>query len=468
MKKLIFSIMLLATAGMAVSCDGGGDDKKKDDSTTLKTARVVVYPDYSVAGNREGAAGDVLYICNRSVGTKGLVYALRYDAQAGCFSGNVDYLAATDNFYAYVKYANTPKVTVDTAARTVRVDYQNQSGTLADAQARDFGSSNAISLASLTSETGATVRFYSSTAYVVARKADGVSVGSYRLSAYLNKTPTKALAKTEMFVADASVSMLSGSVGAGSDEKIVCAPQASGNTYIAFYATTIEKPMLEADVTLASGVNIIENEKLYGSDGNDYVSYSPAQSYAKDITGEVSVGSFLCDANFNVKAIIFDVDNVSEGDYHTARAMAVDEAADGQTVEWSNRSTLPSSMSKYVTSNVMTDMQGYAFAEYYRGTSDYTALALATSSEARLNGCSEWYLPSSGEWMNFWNNLGGKDGVNSLLKQAGAAELGGVKYWTATLRSLTEPCVVSDNGSSLSALPQPLRSKNAVRAAVVF
>ena len=93
---------------------------------------------------------------------------------------------------------------------------------------------------------------------------------------------------------------------------------------------------------------------------------------------------------------------------------------------------------------------------------------IAAKYQNSLQGCSDWYLPSVGEWMNFWNNLGGMTKINILLRQAGAAELNGVKYWTASLRGLTDPYAIMENGGNLMPVAQPLHSKNGVRASVMF
>ena len=77
-----------------------------------------------------------MYACNGSVGEKSLLSVLKYDEASGCFKGNFQYVADDDRINCYVVYANTSKVSVDTAARCITVDYQNQNGTLADAKAR--------------------------------------------------------------------------------------------------------------------------------------------------------------------------------------------------------------------------------------------------------------------------------------------------------------------------------------------
>ena len=146
--------------------------------------------------------------------------------------------------------------------------------------------------------------------------------------------------------------------------------------------------------------------------------------------------------------------------------MAVNEAA--YNTSWSNAETLPSSASKYITSSVMTDLRGYEVSDYFKGNAENAAVNIAATYQNSLQGCYDWYLPSVGEWMNFWNNLGGMTKINILLRQAGAAELNGVKYWTASLRGLTDPYAIMENGGNLMPVAQPLHSKNGVRASVMF
>ena len=94
----------------------------------------------------------------------------------------------------------------------------------------------------------------------------------------------------------------------------------------------------------------------------------------------------------------------------------------------------------------MTDLRGYEVSDYFKGNAENAAVNIAATYQNSLQGCSDWYLPSVGEWMNFWNNLGGMTKINILLRQAGAAELGG----------------------NLMPVAQPLHSKNGVRASVMF
>ena len=190
------------------------------------------------------------------------------------------------------------------------------------------------------------------------------------------------------------------------------------------------------------------------------------KTYTATATGKVSVGTFLCDDDFNVRAIVYDTENLNREQYGYGRAMAVNEAADNTS--WSNAETLPSSASKYITSSVMTDLRGYEVSDYFKGNAENAAVNIAATYQNSLQGCSDWYLPSVGEWMNFWNNLGGMTKINILLRQAGAAELNGVKYWTASLRGLTDPYAIMENGGNLMPVAQPLHSKNGVRASVMF
>ena len=143
-------------------------------------------------------------------------------------------------------------------------------------------------------------------------------------------------------------------------EKISCNVNSDGDTYVAFHAQTIAKPTLECEITLENGVNIIENVDIDGSSAGSYgdagirtADFENGKTYTATATGKVSVGTFLCDDDFNVRAIVYDTENLNREQYGYGRAMAVNEAADNTS--WSNAETLPSSASKYITSSVMTD-----------------------------------------------------------------------------------------------------------------
>ena len=474
MKKTLSAIFVLAATAFAVSCSSDNGGSNKGDTKKTKTEFVSVTPQMGSAAEHDFAEGDVMYACNGSIGEKGVVCILRYDAASGQFKGNLQYASDDDKVNCYVKYANTPKVEVDTASRTITVDYQNQDGTLAGARQRDYAYNITATAASLTNP-AQPLTLHGTSAFLNIKKAAGADAKGYRLTSAGNRIATKTSMVSEpMVFASSTVVHMNTNWGVIKDnEKISCSVNTGGDTYVAFHAHAIAEPVLECEVTLESGVNIIENVSLEGegsqSSGDTQLritSFDNGKTYTATATGKVSAGTFLCDAQFNAKAIVYDTENINEGKYRTARAMAVSEAE--SATAWCNAETLPSSASKYVTSSVMTDLRGYEVSNYFRGNADYAAINAASNYPAALQGCSAWYLPSAGEWINFWNNLGGKNKINLLLRQAGANELTGAKYWTTSLRGLTEPYAMMESDGSLSPIAQPLHSKNAVRASIIF
>lgn len=458
----------------AVSCSNDNGGNKKGDAQKTKTAFVSVTPRMGSAAEHDFAEGDIMYACNGSIGEKGVLCVLRYDAASGQFKGNLQYVSDDDKVNCYVKYANTPKVAVDTASRTIKVDYQNQDGTLAGAMSRDYAYNITATAASLTNPSQP-LTLYGTSAFLKINKAGGADAKGFRLTSAGSRmaTKTSVVSKPMLFASATTAYMNTNRFVTTDNEKISCSVNTGGETYAAFHAQAIAEPVLECEVTLESGVNIIENISLEGegaqSSGDTQLrvtAFNNGGTYTATATGKVSNGTFLCDAQFNVKAIVYDTENINEGKFHTARAMSVSEAE--STTAWSNAETLPSSASKYITSSVMTDLRGYEVSTYFKGNADYAAINTAGNYPAALQGCSEWYLPSAGEWLNFWNNLGGKNKINLLLRQAGANELTGARYWTASLRGLTEPYAMIESNGSLSPIAQPLHSKNAVRASIIF
>ena len=474
MNKTVSVLLFIIAAIFAASCssDNGGNDNK--DKKQIKTIYVSVAPKMETPAGHDFAEGDVMYACNGSVGEKSLLSVLKYDEASGCFKGNFQYVADDDRINCYVVYANTSKVSVDTAARCITVDYQNQNGTLADAKARDYAYNRSATAANLRNS-AQPLSLYNASAFLSIKKTDGVSPKAYRLASIGNRVATKesAIAAPLLFASLAKTYMNSNMFVVNEIEKISCNVNSDGDTYVAFHAQTIAKPTLECEITLENGVNIIENVDIDGSSAGSYgdagirtADFENGKTYTATATGKVSVGTFLCDDDFNVRAIVYDTENLNREQYGYGRAMAVNEAADNTS--WSNAETLPSSASKYITSSVMTDLRGYEVSDYFKGNAENAAVNIAATYQNSLQGCSDWYLPSVGEWMNFWNNLGGMTKINILLRQAGAAELNGVKYWTASLRGLTDPYAIMENGGNLMPVAQPLHSKNGVRASVMF
>ncbi len=475
MKNFVFTIITFALAGILGACSSDDNGNNKGDSNKTKTAFVSVSIRNNAAGNHELTAGDVLYVYNGNVGSNGVVSVLKY-TDSGKFEGNLIYSATDDALNAYIKFANTPNVAVDTAARTIKVDYANQNGKESDAAARDYGVSTAYTAKDFLNGSSASLQFRSVSAMLRISKPTNVNAKGYRLTSYGNNLQTKAAAIENImyFMPATSTSMKNNSTVDTKEGKIVCTTTAETGDYIAFFAQDVADPTLEVEYTTADGAYVIENIALQGetsqedSYGTTNTTFKAGNYYNIKPTGSVSIGDFLCDASFQVKAIVYDIDNVDLGNYHTARAMSVNECGAGETMAWSSSNVLPSSMAKYITSNVMTDTHGYELTEQYYGNAYYKALNAAVESATKLPGCSNWYLPAAGEWQNLWTNIGGKSQINKKLRQAGATEMNGIKYWTATLRSLTEPCAVMEDNGTLSTIPQPLQSKLAVRASVVF
>lgn len=475
MKNFVFAIITLALTGFICSCSSDDNGNKQSGKDKTKTAFVSVSVRNNAAGDHELATGDVLYVYNGNVGSKGAVSVLKY-TDSGKFEGNLVYSATDDALNAYIKFNNTPKVVVDTAARTINIDYENQNGTESDAAARDYGVSTAYTAKDFLGNSTTSLQFRTVSAMLRINKPTDVKTKGYRLTSYGNNLQTKAAAIENImyFMPATSTSMKTNSTVDTKEGKIVCTATDKTGDYIAFFAQGAADPTLEVEYTTAGGANVIENIALQGqttqedSYGMMNATFNAGNYYNVKPTGSVSIGDFLCDDSFKAKAIVYDIENIDIENHHTARAMAVSDCSAGETMEWSTTSVLPSSMSKYVTTNVMTDLRGYEFTAQYNGNTYYKALNAAVGNAAKLSGCSSWYLPSAGEWQNFWNNLGGLRKINKKLRQAGAQELNGVKYWTSTLRSLTEPCAVIADNNTLSTIPQPLQSKLAVRASVAF
>lgn len=474
MKKTYFLAMALI-AGLTASCGSDDNDNKKKD-TGDKAATVAV----AIATNQTFGEGDEMYLCDAEDGSsRRAVSVLRYDAATATFKGNLSYFSKSDAVRAFVKRAGSANVRVDTAACTITVDYRGQNGSRDDAQSRDFSYSRSTTAGQIADSRAPQIALYSVSAFArIQKSAAELNVSSYRLTSTLNADSRKAARDAaayeypNCFVAVGETSMLTGAMTPRDYSSLTVTPAtADGAAYVAFYAQTIEDPMVESRVTLASGVNIITTTKLVGtteseSNGTVKADFTNGNTYTADITGTVEAGTFLCDPQFNAVAIVYDT-NVNQGDFHTARAMAVSDA--GSSVSWYSGAIIPSSASKYVTANAYADMNGYATTQYFQGDATYTAINRAAGgATAPSRGCSSWYLPAAGEWTAFWNNLGGAVKINKLLRRAGAQPLTDARYWTSSLSSLTEPIAIMNSGGSLATVPQPLRSQNAVRASILF
>lgn len=473
MKKTLFLAATVLAGLAASSCGSDNDDNNKKDSGN-NAATVAV----EIAANLTFGEGDEMYLCDAGEGgSRRAVSVLRYDAAAGTFKGNLSYFSKSDAVRAFVKYSGSANVRVDTAACTVTVNYRGQDGSLADAQSRDFAFSRALTAAQIADSQSPRITLYTASAFARIQKSAGLNAGSYRLTSSLNtdsrvaSRDAAAYEYPKCFVAVSETSMLTGSMTPRDYSPLTISPASSdGAAYAAFYAQAVDDPVVESRVTLASGVNVITSTKLPGaaeseSNGTVEADFVSGSTYTADITGTVEAGTFLCDPQFNAVAIVYDT-NVSQGDFHTARAMAV--ADSGSPASWYSGTVIPSSASKYVTSSPATDTNGYAASQYFYGNASYAAINLATNGGPTLRGCSAWYLPAAGEWAAFWNNLGGAARINKLLRRAGASQLADTRYWTSSLASLTEPVAVMAAGGGLATVPQPMRSQNAVRASILF
>lgn len=473
MKKTLFLAATVLAGLAASSCGSDNDDNKKKDSGD-NAATVAV----EIATNLTFGDGDEMYLCDAEDGSsRRAVSVLRYDAAAGTFKGSLSYFSKSDAVRAFVRRSGSASVRVDTAACTITVDYRGQSGSRADAQSRDFAYSRAMTAAQIADGQSPRITLYTVSAFARIQKSAGLNAGSYRLTSSLNtdsrmaSRDAAAYEYPNCFVAVSETSMLTGSMTPRDYSSLSIAPSTSdGAAYAAFYAQTVDDPVVESRVTLASGVNVITSAKLTGaaeseSNGTVETDFVSGSTYTAEVTGTVEAGTLLCDPQFNPVAIVYDT-NVSQGDYHTARAMAL--ADSGSPAAWYTGTVIPSSASKYVTSSPATDMSGYATSQYFHGDASYTAINLAANGGATLRGCSSWYLPAAGEWAAFWNNLGGAARINKLLRRAGASQLADTRYWTSSLASLTEPVAVMAAGGGLATVPQPIRSQNAVRASILF
>lgn len=473
MKKNKFALAFAQTFALVfvlVSCssEGGGSEGKTSEKT--KTQYVKVTPKLSENSTHVFSAGDVMYVCNPDVGEKGAVSVLAYDEASGQFSGNLQYAETTDNVRAFVKYAGSAKVTVDTAARAVVIDYSAQNGTPRDAQSRDLAFNVSAAAADFLNASQP-LRLYGASAFLRVTAASGTDVKAFRLTSAGTDVVTKTspVVHPVVFASTERISMQNGTYFPDEVKKIAASPLAGGDTYIAFFAYSVADPVLESDVALPSGINVTQNTRLYaGSAGEDavYETFESGKTYTAAVDATVKAGTFLCDAQFNVKAIVYDTDNIDCGGYRTARAMSVTDAAG--TASWCTAAVLPSSASKYLTSDAASDLRGYELSEYLYGNAAYTAVNRAAASNDVLRGCSAWYLPSAGEWMKFWNNLGGLKNVNKMLKQIGVAQISGVKYWTSSLRSLTEPYAVIESSGAIAPVVQPMQSACSIRASILF
>lgn len=464
--------------GLTASCGSDDNDNKKKDGGD-QAATVAV----AIATNQTFGEGDEMYLCDAEDGSsRRAVSVLRYDAATATFKGNLSYFSKSDAVRAFVKRSGSTNVRVDTAACTITVDYRGQNGSRDDAQSRDYAYSRSTTAGQIADSPAPRITLYSVSAFArIQKPAADLNVSSYRLTSTLNtdsRKPQRDAAAYEYpncFVAVGETSMLTGAMTPRNYSSLTVTPASADGAaaYVAFYAQTIEDPMVESCVTLASGVNVITTTKLTGateseSNGTVEADFVNGNTYTANITGTVEAGTFLCDPQFNAVAIVYDT-NVDQGDFHTARAMAVADA--GSSVPWYSGAIIPSSASKYVTSNAYTDMNGYATSQYFHGDATYTAINRAINSASATTpsrGCSSWYLPAAGEWAAFWNNLGGAVKINKLLRRAGAKSLTDARYWTSSLSSLTEPIAIMNSGGSLATVPQPLRSQNVVRASILF
>lgn len=480
--RILHYLPALGIALAALTSCGGSDSSgdNKGGKTAGKGVEVSITPNFA-GFERTLSEGDKMYVVDS--GDADGVSVLSYDAAARAFKGRLRYAAATDELSGVVRPAYASKVAVDTAKSRITIDYSGQAGTESDARTREAFYFTRASVSSLTSA-ASSVRLYALTAFLRVKKAEDLSVSSYSLYSPQNSLATKSAlpvkASSLNVVSQAVMPLASplqlGSAGLlGSDGRITCSPAASGDTYIAFFAQDMLGPVVESCTTSASGVRLITSDAVTGDASTDnatyggsIVSFTGGKEYALSVSGAARVGTFLCDAQYKARAIVFSVSSGDDAYGDGATAIAVSDAGAGAAVAWSRAAVIQGSAARYVTTNVFSDMNGRALSSYLAGNADYPAVSAAAQSATQMRGCSEWYLPSAGEWKACIDALGGRTGINRLLRQAGVSTQLGEKYWTASLKSLTEPYAVTLSGSQLSAIPQPLGSLAPVRAAVKF
>lgn len=477
-KNLILIASILLMAGTVSCSSDDGDDSNKSDDTSVKTTSVTIQVNLENPGTRTLASGDKLYVFNSATGSNGTVNVLSYDESEKVFYGNLTYISTDDKLSGFIKPASATSATVDTATRTISIDYTGQTGTMASAMQRDLYYGNAAAtVGSLTADNAQAWTFYNYTAYLKISKPDTISATSYSLYSPQNETATKSsnISSSLSVIPQVSFTM-NASAPSGDDGRITVNAATEGNdTYMAFYSQDLLDPKIEAKVTLSSGVHLIESYSVSGSSstesstyGGTIVDFDGGTVFSTSVSGEVKTGDFLCNAQWGVAAIIYDTKDVNVGGYTKARAIAVSDASSSSTTTWTSMSVIPSSLSSYITTDAANDLGGYELDAYVNYNPSYLAIYSAANYSSTMNGCSQWYLPSAGEWKKMWDNIGGLTELNKLLEQAGCETMPAVKHWTSSLKSLTEPYVVMDNGSSLTIVPQPIGSKNYVRASIAF
>lgn len=464
--------MGLATVLSACSSDSGDDNKKNENGIRTRVVDVIPTSDEGLTF----AAGDVLYLADSKAGANGAVSVLHYDAAARCFHGMLTYLNDNDNLIAFVKFASSDKVSVDTAARVMNIDYRGQRGTVEDASRRSYAYSYSLHPSTLTVEGTPTVKLEYAGAMLRIRNAVGPqgerTTSAYRLYSTLNKASKKTRATTEQTPSAiyplTTISLFGYAHTTNETGRITVTPtseSSDGYTYMAIPEGTLETPILETQVTdNSTGLSYITRTTVTGDNTTGSATTFSGKTYPVNPSREIAVGDFICGSSVSDPvAIVYSTT--------TSRAMSINDATGRKS--WSTREILPSSLSRYVAANASTDDGGYSIAAYLgeTGGSDYPAVSAAMTAFPTPKGVSsQWYLPTGSDWNAFVQGLGGVSSVNARLREAGGDRLQEAKYWTSSVNSLTQPYLMEIRSASSAPVfyAQPLNAQNIVRPAIRY
>lgn len=476
MRRFLQNSVMPALVGLAAvfsACSSDNNGNREDDGL-LKTRAVSLTP-----VSEDGItfrSGDVLYISDSKAGARGAVSVLDYDASTGTFRGRLTYLNDDDNMTAFVKFASSDKVSVDTASRVMSIDYRNQSGTQEDAARRSYAYAYSLHPSTLTVEGTPTVKLEYAGAMLRIRNAVGPqgerTTSAYRLYSTLNKASKKTRATTEQTPSAiyplTTISLFGYAHTTNETGRITVTPtseSSDGYTYMAIPEGTLETPILETQVTdNSTGLSYITRTTVTGDNTTGSATTFSGKTYPVNPSREIAVGDFICGSSVSDPvAIVYSTT--------TSRAMSINDATGRKS--WSTREILPSSLSRYVASNASTDDGGYSIAAYLgeTGGSDYPAVRAAMTAFPTPKGVSsQWYLPTGSDWNAFVQGLGGVSSVNALLREAGGDRLQEAKYWTSSANSLTQPYLMEIRSTSSAPVfyAQPLNAQNIVRPAIRY
>ena len=471
--------MGLATVLSACSSDSGDDNKKNENGIRTRVVDVIPTSDEGLTF----AAGDVLYLADSKAGARGAVSVLDYDASTGTFRGRLTYLNDDDNMTAFVKFASSDKVSVDTASRVMSIDYRNQSGTQEDAARRSYAYAYAVKPSTLITGKTPAIRLGKADAVLRIRREQSTSttleIKSYSLYTPLNKA--EKLTRTSVTdgmqpVYPLTTVSLFGHVVAGESGRITVSPSSyssDGYTYMAIPAGIYQTPILETRITDSEkNLNYITGTDIQGDDWTRISGSFSDKTYNVIAVTEIRTGDFICGSStFRPVAVVFSTEKGSGDGGYSGKAMSVRDVTGRKS--WSTRQVLPSSLSSYVTSTPANDNAGYSLAAYLgeAGGEDYPAVCAARTAFDIPQGVKgHWYLPSGADWRAFVHDLGGVSSVNDILREAGGEALQEAKYWTSSVSSMTQPYLMEIALTSVwpTYYSQPLNSQNIVRPAIRY